>query len=373
MSWALPPGETHPRVTLLRDRERVMKRVVIPPACLLLSLLLPSLSLAATVELVAGGGEAPLGGPAIGAKLVEPFGIAFDSARNLYIAERMSHRITRIARDGKITLFAGTGEPVFGGDGGPALQASFHEPHRIVISSDQKLYVADTHSHRIRRIDLKSGRIETLAGNGEAGYGGDGGPGPRASFNGTFALDQAGGSVYVADLRNRRVRKVDLASGIVTTLAGNGERGIPTNGSEAAKSPLVDPRAVAADAHGNVYILERGGNALRVVDPGGRIRTLIGPGDVSPDLNGPKDLCLDRAGNVIIADAESHRIRKYDPRTGKLTMVAGTGEKGTRLVANDPLQTQLNRPHGVAVDFETGDLYISDSDNHRVLRLSDWQ
>ncbi|HYO81474.1 MAG TPA: hypothetical protein VES20_08745, partial [Bryobacteraceae bacterium] len=241
----------------------------------------------------------------------------------------------------------------------------------IAITRQGVMYVADTLNHAVRRIDLKTRRITTVAGTGEKGFSGDGGAGTRATFNGTFgiALNPGQTSLYIADLNNRRVRMLDLNTGTVTTIAGNGESGEPADGSEAAHSPLIDPRAVAVDSNGNVYILERRGNALRVVDAKGRIRTVIRPGSITPDLNGPKHLCIDGNGGVIIADSENHLIRGYEPSSGTVVTLAGTGEKGRKLEESDPLKSALNRPHGVAVD-RSGALYISDSDNHRVLRLT---
>ncbi len=325
---------------------------------------------AATIEHYAGGGPDGPGADLRQIKFVEPFGIAFDKAGNSYVIEFKGNRLLKIDKSGKTSLFAGNGKAGFSGDGGPAGAASLNEPHGVVIARSQQLFVADTHNNRVRKIDLASGTISTVAGNGEAGYSGDGGPATQASFKGIFAIDLAprGDKLYIADLSNRRVRMVDLRSGIVTTIAGNGERGVPADGAEAAKSPLVDPRAVAADRKGNVYILERSGNALRVVDPAGRIRTLIKPGDIQPDMKGPKHLCVDRKGDVIIADAENHLIRKYVVSTGKTVTVAGTGAKGMRIDAANPLATELNRPHGVW-EQPNGTLYITDSYNHRILRM----
>src|SRR5262249_33861616 len=194
-----------------------------------------------------------------------------------------------------------------------------------------------------------------------------------ARFNGVFGIDlnRAGDKLYVADLNNKRVRMIDLKTNVVSTIAGNGTDAAPSDGAPAAESPLQDPRAVAGDSRGSVYILRRRGNALRVVDQKGRIRTLLKPGAVKPDLNGPKHLCVDRQDNVIIADAENHLIRKYSPGDGTTVVIAGTGQRGDHIEPTDPQKAQLNRPHGVFVR-PSGDLYITDSYNHRILRLRNW-
>src|SRR5262245_42913736 len=214
-------------------------------------------------------------------KFVEPFGIDFDRAGNMYVCEHKGEKITKIDKSGRATTFAGTGTAGFGGDGGPASQAQFKDPHGLVIIRDQ-MYIADTLNHRVRKIDMKTNVITTVAGTGEPGYSGDGGPAVKAAFNGTFgiALTKTGERLYVADLNNRRVRAIDLKAGIVTTVAGNGTSAEPQEGARASESPLVDPRAVAADSKGNLYILERRGNALRVVDTRGIIRTVVAPGHV---------------------------------------------------------------------------------------------
>ena len=312
---------------------------------------------AATVEVVAGGGGGEPGVSARDIRFIEPFGVAFDRAGNLFVIEYTGGRLIRIDRAGKTSLVAG-GE-------------AFREPHAIVMNGEDQLFVADTHNNRVLRRDVATGATVTVAGNGEKGYSGDGGPATEAAFNGIFAIDLApdGKQLYVADLTNKRVRRIDLGTGMVTTVAGNGQEGVPADGAVAAESPLVDPRAATADAAGNVYVLERRGNALRVVDTSGRIRTLIEPGDITPDLNGPKHLCLDRNGNVIIADAENHLVRRYDVKTGKTTTIVGTGVAGLSIDAADPLKTQVNRPHGVYVRSD-GALYVTDSYNHRILRVT---
>ena len=321
---------------------------------------------------VAGCGDDSVEGSAMVASLIEPFGVDFDKEGNWYICEYKGQKVSKVDSSGYLTRFAGTGRMAYGGDGGAAKLAQLLDPHSLYIHGNQ-MFVADTRSHTVRKVDLSDGIITTIAGTGEAGFSGDNGPATQAKFNGTFdlALDASGEKVYVADLQNRRVRLVDLKTGIVTTVAGNGEQGVPQDGANAAMSPLVDPRAVELDSDGNLYILSRRGNALRLLDKSGKIRTVIKPGQVSPDMNGPKHLCMDLKGNVIIADAENHLIRKYSPESGSLVIIAGTGTRGSRLVKNDPLSTQLSRPHGVYV-HDNGELYVSDSYNHRILKLTNW-
>ncbi len=333
-----------------------MRPMSICRVALVVALFTASLA-AATVEQVAGGG---MGDPGVGAheiRFVEPFGVAFDRAGNLYVIEYKGNRLIQIDVAGRTSLVAG-------GD-------AFREPHGIVINRDDQMFIADTHNNRVLRRDVATGEMISVAGNGQKGYSGDGGPATEAAFSGIFAIELSpdGENLYIADLANRRVRRVDLQSGIVTTVAGNGEQGVPADGAQAAASPLVDPRAVTIDGEGNVYILERRGNALRVVDKRGRIRTLIKPGDITPDLNGPKHLCVDQNGNVIIADAENHLVRLHNTQTGATTTIMGTGESGHETNATDGLRTQLNRPHGVYVSAD-GALYVSDSYNHRILKVT---
>ena len=192
------------------------------------------------------------------------------------------------------------------------------------------------------------------------------------------AGNEAARALYLADLDNRRVRRIELKTGIVSTVAGNGEKGVPADGAEARSAPLVDPRAIALDGRGNLYILERSGNALRVVDRSGRIRTVAGTGERGDSgdggdarkakLNGPKHLCVDREGNVLIADTENHRIRLYRPGDGTIKGVAGTGRKGTAGLGGAPRDAELNQPHGVTIG-PGGILYICDSSNNRILKV----
>jgi len=334
----------------------------------------------ARLELVAGGGEGGDGSRAREAKLAAPFGIAFDRAGLMWFVELEGGRVCRVDQQGILRVMAGSREKADSGDGGPGRLARFNGMHSLAIGRDGIVYLADAWNNRVRRLDPRTGTVAAFAGTGEKGFSGDGGPAIQARFGGIYcvALDPRGERLYLADLDNRRIRAVELKSGIVTTVAGNGALGVPTDGGEARNSPLVDPRAVAVDASGNVYILERSGNALRAVDPQGKIRTVAGTGqaggagDGGParqaTLRGPKHLCVDRDGSVLIADTDNHRIRRYLPRDGTIVAVAGSGRKGALGLEGPPERAELNQPHGVCVAPD-GALYIADSLNDRILRV----
>jgi sugar lactone lactonase YvrE len=234
--------------------------------------------------------------------------------------------------------------------------------------------VADTLNHCIRRI-ARNGAVSTIAGAPEAGFAGDGGPAAAARFKEAFHVCIIPDGFLVADLGNRRIRAIE--NGTIRTVAGNGSKGVPSDGSKAAEAPLIDPRAVARGRDGSIWILERAGHALRVVDPRGRIRTVAGTGKAGPasdgnalqcTLNGPKFLWVEASGNVLIADTDNHCIRRYTPEARSLTTVVGTGKRGRGVAGGRPTATALDQPHGVAVDKD-GVLYVSDSLNHRILKI----
>jgi DNA-binding beta-propeller fold protein YncE len=336
---------------------------------------------AATVELVAGGGTKEANAPATECVLREPFGTEFLPDGTIAIIEMVSgNRLLRVDKAGMLTVIGGTGVKGFSGDGGPATAAQFNGVHNLAVAPSGDIYLSDAWNCRVRKIDGKTGTITTFAGTGTKGFSGDGGPADKAGFSTVIqiALDPGAKHLYVADIDNKRIRRITLATGIVDTVAGNGKGGKPVDGSLAKDSPLSDPRAVVAAADGSFYILERGGHALRFVDAAGKIRTVAGTGkaglsgDDGPaldaTLNGPKHLCLDRDGTVIIADAENNIVRRYNPKDGRITRVIGTGKKGTSGVGGDPLSCEVYRPHGVTIGPD-GLLYITDSYNNRVLRI----
>jgi DNA-binding beta-propeller fold protein YncE len=341
--------------------------------------------------LVAGGSQERLPIDAKQALLKEPFGSAFDSANNLWIIEMASgNRLLKVDTNGVLTHFAGRAEKGFSGDGGPALEAQFNGPHNLAIHPDGRIFIADTWNGRIRQVDPRTGIVDSLPGLNV--------PLESAKAQGPYCitLDFEGRHLYIANLK--QIHRLDLNSYELTLFAGNGMKGIPSDGTLAVEAPLVDPRAVAPDRLGNVYILERGGHALRVVKPDGTIHTVVNaegikgtmvglekgvaavkeaaqdrPSLVEPAisarLNGPKHLCVDQANRVVIADAENHLVRLYDPLERTLRRIAGTGQSGAEGVGGDPLQCQLSRPHGVMIHPQSGQLYITDSYNNRVLRI----
>lgn len=307
----------------------------------------------------------------------EPFGLDFTPDGKIVLVDYKGQRVRQIDAAGQVTTVAGTGTK--GAADGPGDKAEFNGPHNLVVAPSGDIYVADTLSHLIRKIDGKTHVVSTVAGSTK-GFGGDGGPAREAKFDQTFhvAIDSTGTALYVADLSNRRIRKVDLKTGIVSTVAGNGQKAVPKDGATATEAPLVDPRSVAVDKQGRIYILERTGHALRVVE-NGKIRTVAGTGKpglsgdggpgIQAQLNGPKLIWIDPAGDVLIADAENSVIRKYVAKDGTIVRVAGTGKKGASGLGGPPLQAELARPHGVAVSPD-GTLYIVDSNNRRVLKVA---
>ena len=281
------------------------------------------------------------------------------------------NRLLKVDARGILTHVAGQPKPGDAGDGGPALAAQFHGPHNLAVLPGGDILIGDTWNGRVRRVDLAQNRVTSLPGFTV--------PAAQARTAGPYCitLDFTGSQLYLADLR--RVHAVDVETGATRVVAGNGQKGVPPDGAIATAAPLVDPRAVAADRQGNVYILERGGHALRVVGRDGRIRTVVnaagrrgGDGDGgdarAATLNGPKHLCIDRDDSVVIADAENNLIRRYAPKTGKILRVAGTGKKGSAGLDGPPEQCELSRPHGVTVHRD-GTLFITDSYNHRILKI----
>jgi hypothetical protein len=331
------------------------------------------------IETIAGTGAkgyAGDGGLAREALLNEPFMCAFDAEGNLYVAEAINHCVRRIDRTtGLITTVAGTGIAGYAGDGGPATRATLNQPYALQIDTNGDIYIADRLNAVIRRVDAATHRIATVAGTGDAGSGGDGGPGTRAQLrepNDCF-LDGRGG-LLIADVQDQRIRRLDIRSGTIATVAGTGDKARAGDGGPARAASILGARAVCTDRQGQIFICEREGNGIRKVDVDGIMSTYAGTGergyggDGGPALaatwGAPKAIRCDRHDNLLVVDTENHAIRRIDRTTGLVTTIAG-GHQGGEGDGGPATLAGLDRPHGCDVDAQ-GDIYIADSNNHRV-------
>ncbi|APW60971.1 SMP-30/gluconolactonase/LRE family protein [Paludisphaera borealis] len=305
------------------------------------------------------------GGPAVQAVVNQPFDLVYNAAGDLFFADTGNHRVRRVdATTGVVTTIAGNGEKGFSGDGGPATAARMDEPYGLAIDPDGNLYFADRLNRRIRRVDAKTAAIATIAGDGSNASSGDSGPGVKAGIvePNDVALDGRG-QLAIADVSGHRVRVLDLSTGIISTLAGDGRGRHSGDGGPAKSASLSGPRAIRFTPDGALLILERNGNTLRSVSTDGMITTIAGngkkgyQGDGGPakdaSFDGPKELDLDAQGNILIVDTENNAIRRVDSRTGVVSTVA----KG------------LDRPHGVAFAPDGTSFVIGDTLNHRLRRV----
>jgi sugar lactone lactonase YvrE len=315
----------------------------------------------------------------------EPFAVAFDADGRMYGVEyTRGNRLFRVAADGTVEFVAGRFHVSRSKDSFPPDEATaaadvrFHGLHDVAIDAAGAVYVADTFNNRIRTYDPVTASVAVVAGTGEAGFSGDGGPAIAAAFRQAYcsSLVPAGDALLVADIRNHRLRRVSLRDGTVETVVGNGQAGKPVDGSTALDTPLAGPRAACMAADGTIYLALREGNAL-VEIKANAVRTVVNAtgksgygGDDGPGrealLAGPKYVALDRGGRVLIADTENHCIRRYDPESQRITTVAGLPKKAGAAIGADLRSTQLARPHGCMIAPD-GRLVIADSDNDRVL------
>ncbi len=323
------------------------------------------------------GGFSGDGGPAINAAFYFPEHVAFDSIGNLYVSDIQNYRVRKISTSGIITTFAGNGIASFSGDGGPATNASINSPSGIICDIKGNVYICDYSSNRIRKID-SSGIIRTFAGNGVAGFAGDGGPASAAKLNGTacMAIDSIG-NIYVSDQNNNRIRKIDTF-GIITTFAGNGTGAYSGDGGAATAAEINKPNFLLIDKIRNVYIADYFNNRVRKVDSSGLITTFAGNG--TPGFNGDggaatvanlhysTGMVVDKKGNIYIADAMNNRIRIVDT-FGTIKTIAGIGTLGFSGDGGLASAAQFKNPLGLAID-KYGALYIADQANNRIRKIS---
>jgi len=335
---------------------------------------------AATVSTFAGTGVKGFSGDAglaTEAQLNNPFAVARGPDGAIYVCDVDNQRIRRIAADGRISTYAGNGQRGYTGDGGPATAAALNEPYELAWDKAGNLYFVERLNHLVRRVDASTGVISTVAGNGKSGFAGDGGPARDAQFNQPHSLAfDAVGDLYICDVLNHRVRKINMKTATISTWSGTGEKKTAPDGLPIGGSPLHGPRALAFAPDGKCWLALREGNALLLLDSkSNSLKRMAGTGKsgftgnggpaLEATLAGPKGVSLDSAGNVYLADTESHSIRYLDVKRGTLEILVGNGRRGDGPDGNDPLACQLARVHGVFVDRD-GSILIGDSDNHRV-------
>lgn len=332
------------------------------------------------IETIAGTGNSAdggAGGPALEINLGHPFGAELGPDGALYICEFGNHRIRRLDfQTRRISNVAGIGEAGYSGDGGPATEATLDQPHELRFDAAGNLYFTDMRNHAIRKIDVKTGLITTLAGNGKSRFSGDGGPATRAQLNQPHSIWIDGDAMYVADVGNHRVRLIDLPSGEIKTIAGTGEKKLPADGGVASKEPLFGPRAVCTH-DGQLWIALREGHSVWRMDlQTKKIHHVAGSGkpgyavDHGPPkdalVNSPKGIAPGPDGKIYLVDSSNHCLRAINPKTLTITTIAGRGGlKGFAGDGGPPAKSLLNNPHGVGFGH-SGEIFIGDSDNHRL-------
>lgn len=320
------------------------------------------------------------GGPATSARFSTPNGIALDASGNLYIADLYNDRIRKVDTNGIVTTFAGRFGGTFSGDGGPATEAGMFDVAGVAVDSAGNVYIADMDNNRIRKVDT-TGKISTVAGNGNYGYTGDNVSATQTALSSPAAVAvDAAGNVYIGDLFNHRIRKVN-AQGIISTLAGTGVAGANGDGGLATQAQLDIPEGLSFDQAGNLYIADSGSDVVRRVDTSGKISTFAGTGQAGftgdngqakqARLNSPRGVVADGTGNVYIADAGNDRIRRVDA-SGVITTVAGNGQSGFNGDGITATQASLFEPAALSAD-PYGVIFLADSYNDRIRELKSAQ
>jgi len=337
------------------------------------------------IDTVAGTGQPDNNGGAGVAMQVNigaPFGTEIGSDGALYVTEVGNHRVLRVdLRTGQLTTVAGCGRQGYSGDGGLATKAELNEPYEVRFDKDGNMYFVEMRNHIIRKVDAKTRIISTIAGISKPGYGGDGGLATKALFKNphSIALDGRGG-LYVADIGNHRIRRIDLETGIVESIAGDGQRQLPREGQTARGNPVLGPRALFVEGT-TMWVALREGHSVWTLDlAGGKWSHVAGTGQKgfsgdgaaakTATFNGPKGIAVGPEGHVYVVDTENQAIRKIDTKSGLISTVASSGpdQRGGAGDGGPATDAQLDRPHGICVGAD-GIIYIGDTLNHRVRRV----
>ena len=337
-----------------------------------------------SIQVITGTGTKGYSGDdglAVNALLNEPYGLTIGPDGLLYICETKNHIIRVVdEQTGKITTVVGTGKPGYSGDGQEAIKAELFEPYEIRFDASGNMFFVEMRNNIVRKVDAKTKIISTVAGTGEKGFAGDGDLAIKAKLARphSIALDDDH-NLYICDIGNHRIRKVNLKTGIISTFSGNGQRKQTPDGAEVKNTPLNGPRALDYDRRGNLYLALREGNAIyrinlekqKLIHVAGTGKKGYHPQSTSAKktkLSGPKGIAIAPNGDVYFADTESHTIRVIRKTSNKVETVVGDGTRGMAKDGN-PLKCRTARPHGVFVS-KKGILYIGDSENHKVLKLN---
>jgi trimeric autotransporter adhesin len=337
---------------------------------------------AQTINTIAGSAIAGYGGDggqATVASLNNPIGVAVDVSGNLYIGDWDNNRVRKVNTSGIITTIAGIGIEGYSGDGGQATAAEISTPGGLAIDTLGNVYIPELAGNRIQKVDVSTGIITTVAGDGVGGSGGDGGAATAANLDYPtgVALDKKG-NLYIADDINNRVRIVDT-SGVINTYAGNGIFGYGGDGGPATAAELEAPTGLASDAAGNLYFGDQENSRIRVVNSSGIISTYAGNGVVgytgnagpatAAELDHPEEVALDASGNLYIDDEGNDEIRIVSP-AGTIKRFAGVPTIGNFSGDGGPASAaELSGPQGVCADY-AGNIYIADFGNNRVRKVT---
>ena len=337
-------------------------------------------ALAQTISTYAGNHSAGYtgnGGPATIAELYQPNQLTVDGLGNIYIAESGNNVVRKVSTAGIISVVAGNHISGSSGDGGPATAASLAEPLAVAFDGAGNLYISEYGSNNIRKVST-SGTITTVVGNSAAGFSGDGGPATNASLDGPFKMTfDAEDNMYIADMNNNRIRKVN-AAGNISTFAGNGLAAYSGDGGPATDAALNGPIDLAFDTYGNLVIAEINNNLIRMVSTSGIVSTVAGTGEPGYSGDGgpataatfrfPYAMCLDRANNIYVTDNENAVIRRVNT-SGVIKTIAGSGAAGYSGDGGLALLAKIENPGGVVTDT-FGNMFIADYGNNVIRKVS---
>jgi hypothetical protein len=326
------------------------------------------------------------GGPSNASAVFLPFGIALDAAGNLYIADSANARIRKVTVAtpgalGTMSTIAGNGIVGTGGDGGAAVAANLNNPISVALDGAGNVYLSDSANNAVRRVDAFTGKISTVAGQlGVSGYSGDGGQATSATLNQPSGITfDAAGNLYIADTGNHAIRKVTLATGVITTIAGNGHPGFAGDGGPATSALLNAPWSVTISPANQIYIADQNNNRIRAIDTTGRIATICGTGTAgnagdggaasAAQLNVPANVVMDVVGNLYIADSGNNAVRKINVQTGTISTIAGNLTESALGDGGPATSASLYGPYTLALDG-FGDLYIADVFHNRVREVA---